>query len=188
MKSHLRKKYKVLRNQFQGAKEASRLAEEKFLKSDFYKRSEAIFTFLSYGSEIDTYLIVERALSDKKLVALPYMTGRPHEMVFIKINSLSDIVKNKIGIYEPVYNEENIVVSDENTIIIVPGLVFDLKGYRIGYGGGYYDKYLSENTYMLSAGLAYDFQITDRLPSDEYDVRTDLIITDRRVIKYENFN
>lgn len=188
IKIELRKKYKALRNEFEYSKEASKLAEQILLNSDFYKGSKSIFTFLSFGSEIDTYLIIERALKDNKVVALPYMTGKPHEMVFIKIKSLSELCKNKIGIYEPIYDEENIVVSDENTIIIVPGLVFDLKGYRIGYGGGYYDKYLSENQYMISAGFAYDFQITDNIPRDEYDVKTNIIITDRRVINCEDFN
>lgn len=187
MKNTLRKKYKELRNNFKDGKICSEVVAEKFLASDEYKMCKSVFTFLNFGSEICTDIIIKKALSDKKLVALPYMTGNLHEMVFIKIKSLNDLCKNKIGIYEPVYDTENIAVSDESTIIIVPGLVFDKNGYRIGYGGGYYDKYLSENKYMLSVGLAFDFQLIDDVPYEEFDVKTDMIITDRRVIN-ENFD
>ncbi|MGN1318761.1 MAG: 5-formyltetrahydrofolate cyclo-ligase [Lachnospirales bacterium] len=186
MKKELRKKYKALRDKY-NSMEKSEIVANKFLSSSYYKDCKSVFTFLSFGSEIDTYKIVKKALEDEKMVALPYMTGKPHEMVFIKINSLYELKKNKIGILEPYYNEENIVKSDKDTIIIVPGLVFDLEGYRIGYGGGYYDKYLSENSYMLSVGLAFDFQLVDAIAFDEYDVKTDVVITDGRV-KYEKLN
>lgn len=185
MKTQLREKYKKLRKEF-ADKEASINAQEMFLSSEFYKASKSVFAFYSFGSEIDTHYIAKKVLSDNKILALPYMTGKPHEMVFIRINSPNELVKNKIGIYEPVYHEESILEPDESTVIIVPGLVYDLRGYRIGYGGGYYDKYLSENKYMVSVGLAYDFQITQRVPNDENDVKLNLTITDRRVISYEN--
>ncbi len=183
MKNELRKKYRALRNTYCESVLSSKLVTDKFLNSEEYKSCNEIFIFLSFGSEIETRHIIKKALEDNKIVALPYMTGKPHEMVFIKISSLSELVKNKIGIYEPVYNEENIVLSNENTIIIVPGLVFDINKNRLGYGGGYYDKYLSENKYMLSVGLCFDIQITEYVPTDKNDVKPDIIITDRRIIK-----
>lgn len=183
MKKELRKEFRTLRNIYSGKDKASRACEERFLNSEEYQRCKALFIFLSFGSEIETRDIIDRALEDKKLVALPYMTGKPHEMLFLKIQSLKDLVKNSTGIYEPVFKEENTVVSDKDTIIVVPGLAFDKNGYRIGYGGGYYDKYMSENEYMKAIGLCFDFQITDSIPTDEYDVKSDIIITDRRVIK-----
>ncbi len=182
MKDLLRKKYKILRKEFQNNKEASCIAAEKFLSSDEYKKCRRLFIFASYGSEINTWDIISKSLNDGKLTALPYMTGKPHEMVFIRINSVNELCQNKIGIYEPLYNEKNVVVSDDTTIIAVPGLVYDTRGYRVGYGGGYYDKYLLENKYMLSVGLAFDFQIADKVPNDEYDVKTDMIITEGRKI------
>lgn len=187
LKSILRNKYKALRNEFKNSSKASKLASARFLNTDEYKSCRSVFAFFSFGSEIHTSYIINKAIADSKTVALPYMTGRPHEMVFIRINTLDDLVKNIIGIYEPIYREENIITSDENTIIITPGLVFDDKGGRIGYGGGYYDKYLSENKYMLSVGLAFDFQIAYNVVTDDRDVNVDMIITDRRTI-YEKFN
>lgn len=183
MKSELRKKYKKLRDDFKYNRTTSKTISDKFLNLQEYKECKSIFIFYSFGSEIYTIDIIKQALSDGKTVALPYMTKNPHEMFFIMIKDLSELVKNKIGIYEPVYNKDNIVVSDKETIIIVPGLVFSNDKYRIGYGGGYYDKYLSENKYLKSIGLAFDFQITDEIPKDKYDIQTDIIITDRRIIE-----
>lgn len=183
MKNEIRKKYKALRSSFCESITASKAAAESFVKSYEYINCKNLFIFLSFGSEIETRDIIKRAFDDNKTVALPYMTGRSHEMVFIKISSLSELVKNKIGIYEPVYDNSNIVKSDRDTLIVIPGLAFDLKGSRLGYGGGYYDKYLSENEYMASVGLCFDFQITDYVPVDKNDIKIDTVITDRRVIK-----
>lgn len=183
MKKELRKKYKEIRKNIKNRDIASKKAANIFLELEEYKNCNSLFIFLSFGSEIETQFIIERAISDGKKVALPYMTGKPHEMVFIEINSLNDLVKNLIGIYEPIYNKDNIVVSDSSTIVVVPGLAFDSDGYRIGYGGGYYDKYLSENIYYKSVGICFEEQITESIPTDKYDVKTDIIVTDRRVIK-----
>lgn len=183
MKNEIRKRYKSMRNSFCESLAASRAVAQSFLKYDKYKECKSLFIFLSFGSEIETRDIINNALKDNKIVALPYMTEKPHEMVFIKINSLSETVKNKMGIYEPEYDKGNIVKSDKNTLIAVPGLAFDIKGSRLGYGGGYYDKYLSENEYLCAVGLCFDFQITDYVPTDRNDIRINTIITDRRVIE-----
>ncbi len=183
MKNEIRKRYKALRNSFCKSETSSKAAAENFIKSEEYKNCKSLFIFLNFGSEIKTEYIIKKALNDNKTVALPYMTEKPHEMVFIKITSLSELVKNKTGIFEPVYNIENIVKSDIDTIIVTPGLAFDYKGNRLGYGGGYYDKYLSENKYMASIGLCFDFQITDYIPAERNDIKIDILITDRRIIK-----
>ena len=111
------------------------------------------------------------------------MTGKPHEMVFLKIDGLDNLVENKYGILEPVFNEEDIVNSDESTFIIVPALVLDNNKNRMGYGGGFYDKYLSENRYLCSVGIAYDFQIVENVPTEENDVPLDIIVTNRGIVK-----
>lgn len=176
-KKEIRKKYREIRKNLEGH------ITEDFFETDMYIKADKIFTFVSYGSEIDTYAIINKALKDNKIVAVPYMTGNPHEMVFLKINSLDELKSNKIGIPEPEYKNENIVLSDKGTLIIVPGLAFDREFYRIGYGGGYYDKYLSENEYAVSAGVCYEKQITDLVPRDEYDIKIDVIVTDRRILR-----
>lgn len=176
-KNETRIKFKEIRKKLRGN------ITEDFFESDIYLNAHKIFTFVSYGSEINTCNIIRKAFEDKKIVAVPYMTGKPHDMVFLRINSFDELKPNKIGISEPEYNVENIVSSDKNTLVIVPGLAFDSEFYRIGYGGGYYDKYLSENEYAAAAGICFEEQITDRVPKDEYDVKMDLIVTDRRILR-----
>ena len=174
-KKDIRKKYREVRKGLKGS------VCSLFYESDIYANAKYIFTFVSYGSEINTYELIERAINDNKTVAVPYMTGEAHSMVFIEINSLNELKPNKIGIYEPEYREENIVMSDKNTVIIVPGLAFDKKFARIGYGGGYYDKYLSENVYNKAVGVCFEEQICDSLPEDKYDVKVDVIVTDKNI-------
>ncbi len=176
-KREIRKKFKEIRKNLRGN------ITEDFFESDIYVKAGKIFTFVSYGSEINTCTIIKKAFEDKKEVAVPYMTGKPHEMVFLKINSFDELKPNKMGIPEPEYNRENIMISDKNTLVIVPGLAFDSEFYRTGYGGGYYDKYLSENEYAIAAGVCFEEQITDRVPRDEYDVKMDVIVTDRRILR-----
>ncbi len=174
-KKEIRIKFKEIRKKLRGN------ITSEFLKTDIYLKAKTIFIFVSYGSEIGTVELINKALNDGKIVAVPYMTGKPHEMVFIEIKSIEELKPNKIGILEPEYKAENIIKSDKNTVIIVPGLAFDKDFYRIGYGGGYYDKYIDENEYMLTVGACFEEQITDVVPRDEMDRTIDIIVTDKRI-------
>lgn len=183
-KKEIRKRFKEIRKKLRGN------ISSEFYNTDLYKNAHSIFTFVSYGDEIGTYELINRSIADNKEVAVPYMTGKPHEMVFIKIYSVSELKPNKIGILEPEYNYKDIIKSDKYTLIIAPGLAFDREFYRIGYGGGYYDKYISENQYMSIVGVCFEEQITDILPREKYDIPVDIIVTDKNIRRKcnENFN
>ncbi|MDO4300095.1 MAG: 5-formyltetrahydrofolate cyclo-ligase [Clostridia bacterium] len=182
VKKEIRKRFKEIRKNLRGN------ITSEFFKTDLYKNAGTIFSFVSYGSEIGTVELINKALSDGKIAAVPYMTGKPHEMVFIKIKSMVELKPNKIGILEPEYRAESILKSDKNTVIIVPGLAFDKEFYRIGYGGGYYDKYIDENEYMLTVGVCFEEQITDLVPRENTDRAVDIIVTDKMIRRkqYEN--
>lgn len=183
-KDEIRKRFKEMRKKLRGN------ITSEFLKTDIYIKASVIFVFVSFSTEIGTVELINKALSDGKIVAVPYMTGKPHEMVFIEIKSMEELKPNKIGILEPEYKYENIIKPDKNTVIIVPGLAFDKDFYRIGYGGGYYDKYIDENEYMLTVGVCFEEQITDVVPRDERDRAVDIIVTDKKIRRkqYENVN
>ena len=172
-KSEIRKLYKEKRSALtlSQVEEMSSEIQYNIFSLPQYNDCKALFTFINY------------ALNKGKNVAVPYMTGKPHEMVFLKIDGLDNLVENKYGILEPVFNEEDIVNSDESTFIIVPALVLDNNKNRMGYGGGFYDKYLSENRYLCSVGVAYDFQIVENVPTEENDVPLDIIVTNRGIVK-----
>ena len=154
-----------------------------FFETDTYKNSDKIFTYINYKSEFETSIIVEKAFKDNKKVCVPVMSGKKSEMYFIEIKSFDELSKNKYGILEPKLDYNKIISSDEKTIIIVPALAFDNKGYRLGYGGGFYDNYLTHHKSLLNIGLAFDFQITDKLIIEEYDVPVDMIITETKKVK-----
>ncbi len=174
-KSDIRKKYKAIRRGLKGE------ITEAFYDAPEYGKAEKIFCFYSFGSEIDTTKLIKRALADGKSTALPCVREDRSDMVFIAINSVDGLVKDRYGIPSPEYDENKIVLSDSSTLIIVPGLAFDGDFYRIGYGGGYYDRYLSENTYMAAAGVCFEKQLADKLPKDEHDVSVDMIVTEKGI-------
>ena len=148
-----------------------------------YNDCKALFTFINYGKEVVTKNIIKDALKNGKEVAVPYMTGKPHEMVFLKIEGLDNLVENKYGILEPVFNEEDIVNSDESTFIIVPALVLDNNKNRMGYGGGFYDRYIaSQKNSLYKVAFAYYKQVFSKITVQEHDQTADCIVTECETI------
>lgn len=153
-----------------------------FIESDLYKSSNNIFIYVSYGSEVNTIKLIERFLKDKKKVFVPKINFSTREMFAIKIETLDVLVKNKFGILEPKYLDRYIKEEDLD-IILMPGAVFDLNGNRIGYGGGYYDRYLKNTDKKNKIALAYSIQLTDEIPSENHDIKVDYIITEKNIKK-----
>ena len=141
----------------------------------------SLAVFLNYGSEVITRDIVGYAFDKKMTVAVPKVIDREN-MVFIKISENEKFIKDRHGIEEPVFDKDRILKTDKDTLIIVPGLVFGLDMHRIGYGGGYYDRFLSRNEYSKAVGVCFDFQLIDSLEKESTDMDLDGVITDRRVV------
>ncbi|MBS6007440.1 MAG: 5-formyltetrahydrofolate cyclo-ligase [Clostridium baratii] len=157
---------------------------EKLKDTKEYKEAKGIFVYIGFGSEINTKILIEDALEDGKEVCVPKVIKK--DMVFIKINSLENLVTSSYGILEPVGDKNNFNV-DNLGLIIMPGLAFDKQGNRLGYGRGYYDKFLSNNKINVKKiALAYDFQILDKVPSEEHDIKVDSIITEEKEIEINN--
>ncbi|HHU75013.1 MAG TPA: 5-formyltetrahydrofolate cyclo-ligase [Clostridiales bacterium] len=154
---------------------------QRLINSDLYQKSKIIFAFASFGSEVDTWTILDHAMHEGKRVYLPRVEGKI--MNFYELKDIQSLEPSKFGILEPKTEEANryLVETDPNQIkvMIMPGLAFDTKGNRIGYGAGYYDKYLNSfpKDHFIKAAIAYDFQIFDYLVSDPYDIPVDIIIT-----------
>ena len=118
--------------------------------------------------------MVEKAWKDGKKVAVPKVYD--DEMKFIYITDLSQVSEGYMGIPEPV--ADGPVADDPTALILMPGLAFDPKGHRIGYGGGYYDKFLAEEPNHPTVALCYGFQMLDHLETEEFDIPVDLVITE----------
>ena len=153
---------------------------ESFKKEDSYKKARGIFIYIGFGSEINTKVIIEDALKKGKEVYVPKVKGK--EMLLIKIDSLENLVTSSYGILEPIGDNNNFDV-DKLDLLVMPGVAFDNSGNRIGYGGGYYDRFLEKNkTNAEKIALAYEFQILNSINNEKHDVNVDKIITEERII------
>lgn len=156
------------------------------LESDVYKNSKAIFIYVSMDSEINTIEIIKEVLSSGKRVAVPKVIPvslKRRYMKALKINSMLQLNESgAFGILEPSIECEDI--SEEIDLVIVPGLAFDLEGNRLGYGGGYYDRFLSKYPNNKKIALCYDFQIFKEIPHEFFDEKVDLIISEKRTINF----
>ncbi|MFN3740020.1 MAG: 5-formyltetrahydrofolate cyclo-ligase [Thermodesulfovibrionales bacterium] len=147
-----------------------------------FKEAKGILLYASFRSEPDTHGIIRDCLLAGKRVFLPRVNKEKRELEIREINSPDQLKKGYSGIPEP---DEDSPLRDKNEaqLIIVPGVAFDRRGGRIGYGAGYYDKLLSVlNEEIPVVAIAYDEQIVDEIPLEGHDKLVDLIITDREVI------
>ncbi len=153
-------------------------------KMEEYRNAKTVMFYLSYGSEVITDMMINEVLADDKEVTVPIIKN-PGDGVMqaIRISKLEDCYERVYGIRQPEFNQDEIVNKDEIDLVFVPGIVFDSKGYRIGYGKGYYDKWLVGFDVSKRIGLAYEIQLTDKLPIGEYDLPVGKIVTEKRCIE-----
>ena len=145
---------------------------ELFLATDAYRQAKTIYGYLPYNQEVRTEALLEQALRDGKRVAVPKCYG--DEMRFIYLDDLSKVEKGYCGIPEPVDDEP--VGDDPTALVLMPGLAFDKEGHRIGYGGGFYDKFLMQEPEHPTLALCYDFQMLPELHTEEFDIPVDRVI------------
>lgn len=143
-----------------------------FAQSEAYRRAGTIYGYLPYNQEVRTVAMLEQALRDGKRVAVPKVYG--DEMKFIYMDDLSLVEKGYAGIPEPVADGPE--ANDETALVLMPGLAFDPEGHRIGYGGGFYDRFLSREPSHPTVALCYDFQMMPHLETEEFDIPVDLVI------------
>ena len=152
--------------------EKSRLLVELFAASDLYRDAKTIYGYLPYNQEVRTVPMLERALADGKRVAVPKVYGE--EMKFIYLTDLSQVAKGYAGIPEPI--GDGPVAEDPTALVLMPGLAFDREGHRIGYGGGFYDKFLVAEPGHPTLALCYDFQMLPKLETEEFDIPVDCVL------------
>lgn len=177
-KRELRKKMKLLRTE-QRTKEGDGAIAKNFLSLPAIGDKNIFFVYCSFASEADTMPVINALLEKGKTVLLPRVENT--DMVAAKYRS--DRRKNRYGIEEPTgaaYDKHRIEVT------VLPLLAADQKGNRLGYGGGYYDRFLKDTT-CLKIGYCYDFQVADKpfTFAEAHDVRLDWLVTDKRIIRIE---
>ena len=150
----------------------SQALTEKFLASDLYKNAKTLYGYLPYNQEVRTWSIMAQALSDGKQIAVPKVYG--DTMRFILLPNLDAVEKGYCGIPEPIADDP--IADDKTALVLMPGLAFDPKGNRMGYGGGDDDKFLQDEPSHPTVALCYDFQMLPQLDTEAHDIPVDLVI------------
>lgn len=151
---------------------ASTKLGELLVQSELYQKAGTIYGYLPYNQEVRTVPMLERALSEGKRIAVPKCYGE--EMRFIYMDDLSQVEKGYAGIPEPI--ADGPVADDKTALVLMPGLAFDPQGHRIGYGGGFYDRFLAAEPDHPTLALCYDFQMLPKLETEEFDIPVDCVI------------
>lgn len=152
--------------------ERSNALAEKFYNSPAYQAASTIYGYLPYNQEVRTIPMLQRALDEGKRVAVPKVYGE--EMRFIYLEDLTQVSKGYAGIPEPIADAP--VAEDQRALVLMPGLAFDPQGHRIGYGGGFYDRFLAQEPHHPTLALCYEFQMQAHLDTEEFDIPVDTVL------------
>ena len=151
---------------------ASRNLGVLFRNSELYKNAKSIYGYLPYNQEVRTVEMLEQAIRDGKRVAVPKCYGE--EMRFIWLDDLTQVAPGYANIPEPIADEP--IADDTTALVLMPGLAFDPQGHRIGYGGGFYDRFLAEEPNHPTLALCYGFQMVEHLETEAFDIPVDQVL------------
>ena len=161
----------------------SKIISLRVIATKEYQSSKSIGAYYPTGSEVKTFDIIKHSIDNKKEIGLPRVIDST-KIKFFKIieDSFEKIkfTKGKYGIFE---NSMSTTSIDQMDLLIIPGIAFDLQGNRIGYGKGYYDRFLSSRKTKYVIGLAYETQVINESPNNHYDIPVNIIITEKRTIR-----
>lgn len=163
---------------------------------EIYRKAKVILSFVSFGSEVDTHILIKDAISDGKKVYCPRVQGE--DMCFYRIYSPADLKPGYRGILEPITEEHFGLKTNENVLLLMPGTVFDKERNRIGYGRGFYDRFLrsfyersaekagtegtlGESLSLTAAALAFSLQVVDSVPTEAHDIRPEYLFTENGI-------
>lgn len=183
-KRDLRKKILNIRNNMEkkDCTEKSAVIMEKLTNTDIYKKAHVVFVYMDFNNEVETMPLIKKMLLEKKKVVIPYTDTVNTVIIPSELKDMEGLVKSKFGYYEPALDKIVPVNPEEFDLVVVPGVVFDRNLNRIGFGKGYYDRILcSLKNGAKAVAVAYDFQVLDEVPSEQHDVKMDMIITEKNI-------
>lgn len=181
-KTRLRQKYRTERKKLSPAQKTMLDGDifKRFLRLNQYDNTKTLLTYVSTPLEVDTRALIKKALADGKSVGVPRCIPGTRDMAFFYINSLEELNPGAFGVLEPEEDEQKRVVDFRESICIVPAFCFDNTGYRLGYGKGYYDRFLSGYS-GIKIGICYSSGVRSHLFHGRFDCAVDLIVTERYI-------
>ena len=162
-------------------KAMSRTITDKVTALPAFKNADRILVYADYNHEVMTRYIIEEAWKAGKEVAVPKVVGK--DMIFYRLTDFSQLEPGYFGIPEPVRGE---IVKWEDALMVMPGVAFDPENNRVGYGGGFYDRFLEKHPDITRLAVAFDFQILDLVPTEPTDICPQIIVTQSKVYRRED--
>lgn len=178
MKNKIRKEILALRKAMPICllEEKSRKITEKVIQHPKYQEAELVLAYIDAKGEVKTREMIEHAWKSGKQVAVPKVHG--DVMKFYQISSYEELEAGCFEIMEPKIRCREVTELSEKSVVIMPGVAFDMQGNRVGYGKGYYDKYFSQYTDVYKIAVALSLQIVDDIPADDLDIKADCVMTE----------
>lgn len=186
----MKKDKNLLRTKIRGMRDAlskedvlelSKSIAKNVIDSSIYQSMNHICVYQSFRNEVSCDFIMENSFQTGKRVYVPVTDEEHHRISFYEVFPDTQWISGAYGIMEPLITNDNKLLADK-ALVLMPGLVFDKNRNRIGYGGGYYDRYLMEHFEHSKMALCYCFQLVDeQIPSEEFDVRPDYIVTEKGI-------
>ncbi len=167
-------------------KKKSYVIEKKIFEITEIREAKTFFKYVSFRSEVDTFGLIEKLIGKDKRVTVPVTHVKEKRIDAIRItNPGKELIPGYCDILEPQKEiwETHLMDPKEVDVIFLPGSVFDERGGRFGYGGGYYDRFLESVPEAVRIGLAFELQIVERAPLQDHDEILDYVVTDKRIIK-----
>ena len=152
----------------------SRMITDRVTTLPEYKDAKRILAYADYNHEVMTDFIIEAAWRDGKEVAVPKVVGQ--DMVFYKLTDFAQLEKGYFGIPEPARGE---IVQWEDAMMVMPGVAFDKENHRVGYGGGFYDRFLEKHPQVRRVAVAFEFQMLPEVPTEPTDISPEIIVTEK---------
>ncbi len=187
-KKNIRKQILAVREKMPPAvrREKSSSIAEALWAMPLYQKADVILIYVNYKSEVNTTDLVNKALADGKLVFAPKVSGETME--FYRLTGINDLQEGYCGIPEPVPGEAfDMEMDTGHTLMLMPGAVFDEHCHRIGYGKGFYDRYLmrlsESGTVIHTLALCFECQVLSEIPSEVHDIRPQMVLTEKRLIQ-----
>jgi 5-formyltetrahydrofolate cyclo-ligase len=182
-KKKLRKEIREKRDRIPASdrKNRSKIIAEKFYNTNYYTESHNIMAYYPFGSEIDTSLVIIRALENNKSIILPKVFDQELKLYYLDKFS-EQLEKGKYGIMEPIPRLCRTAKIKDVDLAIIPGLGFDKNLNRLGYGGGFYDRLLTLIPgEVKKVAFCFDVQVVGSIPVSEYDIKIDILITESKI-------
>ena len=180
-KKEIRKRIFKARKEHEDAwiQEKSRKITETLTQLPEYRNADRIMAYADYNHEVITRYIIEQAWKDGKEVAVPKVFGK--DMIFYRLPYFSQLEAGYFGIPEP--REDGQVVSWEEAMMVMPGVAFDVNCNRVGYGGGFYDRFLEKHPKIQRVAVGFSFQMLSEVPTEDTDICPQVIVTEEQVYR-----